>query len=142
MEWSVAAVSDLHGMLPPVPACDLLLIAGDICPLRDHRPVSQAAWLDTDFRRWLQAVPARKVVLVAGNHDLVFQGAPHLVPRDLPAAYLQDSGLEWEGLKIWGTPWQPRFFDWAFNLDEPDLAAKWALIPEGTDLLVTHGPPY
>jgi Icc-related predicted phosphoesterase len=46
------------------------------------------------------------------------------------------------GLKVWGSPWQPRFFDWAFNLDRgPDLAAKWALVPDDTDILITHGPP-
>jgi Icc-related predicted phosphoesterase len=87
-------------------------------------------------------VPTRRIVLVAVNHDRVFQETQHRVPRDLPAVYLQDSGLEWEGLKIWGTPWQPRFFDRAFNLDEPDLATKWALIPDDTDILVAHGPPH
>jgi Icc-related predicted phosphoesterase len=142
MEYRVVAVSDLHGMLPTIPACDLLLIAGDICPLRDHRPAAQAVWLDTDFRRWLRGLPARQIVFVAGNHDRFFQEKPHLVPRDLPAVYLQDAGLEWEGLQIWGTPWQPRFCDWAFNLDEPDLTAKWALIPDDTDILVAHGPPH
>ncbi len=142
MEIKVVAVSDLHGLLPAVPACDLLLLAGDICPLRDHRPAAQAYWLDSDFRRWLRGLPARQVVYVAGNHDWIFQEKPHLRPRDLPAVYLQDEALEWEGLKIWGTPWQPRFCNWAFNLDEPDLEAKWALIPAGTDILVTHGPPF
>jgi Icc-related predicted phosphoesterase len=142
MEWIVVAASDLHGMLPSIPVCDLLLLAGDLCPLHDHRPAAQADWLATDFRRWLRGVPARKIVFVAGNHDRVYEDKPHLVPRDLPAVYLQDAGLEWEGLKIWGTPWQPRFFDWAFNLDEADLAAKWALIPDDTDILVAHGPPY
>ena len=68
MEWAVVAVSDLHGLLPPVPACDLLLLAGDLCPLLDHRPAAQAHWLDTDFRRWLRGVHARQVVFVAGNH--------------------------------------------------------------------------
>lgn len=138
----IVAVSDLHGTLPDIPPCDLLLIGGDICPIRDHAVARQAAWLDTDFRRWLSAAPARQVVGVAGNHDFVFQHRPELVPPDLPWAYLQDSGLRWQGLNIWGSPWQPWFFDWAFNLYEPDLVAKWALIPAGTDILVLHGPPH
>jgi Icc-related predicted phosphoesterase len=136
------AISDLHGFLPDVPPCDLLLIAGDITPVRDHSIAHQAEWLDTTFRFWLESVPARKIVGVAGNHDFIFQEAPHRVPRDLRWTYLQDSGTEWEGLRFWGTPWQPWFYDWAFNLYEPDLVAKWALIPAETDILVLHAPPY
>src|SRR4051794_40180178 len=138
----IAAVSDLHGLLPDIPPCDLLLIGGDVCPLKDHKLRRQADWLDSDFRAWLTRVPARKIIGVAGNHDFVFQHEPAWVPRDLPWTYLQDSGCEWEGLRFWGTPWQPWFFDWAFNLHEPDLAPKWRLIPEGTDVLVLHGPPH
>jgi Icc-related predicted phosphoesterase len=141
MERTVIAVSDLHGILPAIPVCDLLLIAGDVCPIVDHALPFQAQWLDSSFRNWLQSVPARQIVFIAGNHDLIYEQMPRLAPPDLPAVYLQDSGLEWEGIKIWGTPWQPRFFDWAFNLDEPDLALKWALIPDDTDVLVVHGPP-
>jgi Icc-related predicted phosphoesterase len=57
-------------------------------------------------------------------------------------SYLEDSGIEWNGLKIWGSPWQPRFFDWAFNADEPDLERIWDKIPDDTDILVLHGPPH
>jgi Icc-related predicted phosphoesterase len=138
----IAAVSDMHGTLPEVPPCDLLLIGGDICPVKDHALASQARWLHTEFRDWLKKVPARKIVGVCGNHDFVFERMPTAVPRDLPWTYLQDSGCEWEGLKFWGTPWQPWFHDWAFNLYEPDLVKVWARIPEGTDILVLHGPPY
>ena len=48
------------------------------------------------------------------------------------------------GLKVYGSPWQPRYLDWAFNADEPELAGRWgggAAIPEGTDVLLLHGPP-
>ncbi len=134
----IAASSDLHGYLPKVPECDLLLLAGDLCP--DGNPKEQAAWLDTTFRHWLRDVPAQEVVAVAGNHDWVFQERPELVPM-LRWHYLLDSGVTRFDLNIWGTPWQPTFFDWAFNLEEPELEKKWALIPEGTDVLVLHGPP-
>ena len=57
-------------------------------------------------------------------------------------AYLSDSGRTIDGVRVWGSPWQPWFYDWAFNLPRgAALAAKWALIPDGTDVLVTHGPP-
>lgn len=138
----IVAMSDLHGYLPErVPACDLVLLAGDLTPISNHGSLFQARWLDTDFRRWLERLPARKVVGIAGNHDFVFERDPHLVPRDLPWTYLQDSGCAWEGLKIWGTPWQPRFFDWAFNGDPERLRRQWSLIPDDTDILIVHGPP-
>jgi hypothetical protein len=137
----IAALSDLHGYLPDIPACDLLLLAGDLAPVRNHTFAYHASWLNGEFRYWLRHVPARKIVGIAGNHDLIFERAPELVPRDLPWTYLQDSGLSWEGLRIWGTPWQPWFFDWAFNGTPELLRGKWALIPDGTDILVVHGPP-
>jgi hypothetical protein len=138
----IVAVSDLHGFLPPIPPCDLLLLAGDVTPVRDHRLPYQAEWLNTEFRAWLAAVPATPTTMRAGNHDFIFQQAPERVPRDLPWTYLQDCGTTFEGLRLWGTPWQPWFHDWAFNLHEPELAPKWALIPPGTDILVLHGPPF
>jgi hypothetical protein len=56
--------------------------------------------------------------------------------------YLEDAGVELLGLRFWGSTWQPEFNDWAFNLPRgPRLADKWALVPEGLDVLVTHGPP-
>ena len=134
----IVASSDLHGYLPEIPDCDLLFLGGDICP--DGNELKQALWLDTVFRRWLRNVPARSIVGVAGNHDFVFQNRPDLTPA-LPWHYLQDSGIELFGLHIWGTPWQPVFFDWAFNLEEEQLEQKWQLIPSNTDILLLHGPP-
>jgi Icc-related predicted phosphoesterase len=57
--------------------------------------------------------------------------------------YLQDEAAEIAGLKFWGSPWQPWFHDWAFNLPRGErLAEKWAMVPEDTEILVTHGPPF
>ena len=141
-EPRIVAISDFHGQLPAnLPACDLLLIAGDICPLNDHTPRAQADWLATEFRPWLDRQSATHIVATWGNHDFVGELAPYMVPR-LRWHMLVDETVELMGLKIYGTPWQPRFFDWAFNLDEPDLERKWARIPEGTDILIVHGPPH
>lgn len=138
----IVAVSDLHGFLPAIPPCDLLLLAGDLCPRKVFGEKAQAEWLDSDFRRWLRQAPARQIIGVAGNHDFIFQNRRDLLPADLPWTYLQDSGTTWEGWKVWGSPWQPWFFDWAFNLYEPELVKKWALIPADTDILVLHSPPH
>ncbi len=138
----VAAISDLHGHLPEIPACDLLLLGGDLCPHHDHSLDFQAEWLTTEFRRWLDGLThVRHIVGIAGNHDRVFQDVPEAVPTDLRWTYLLDAETTVEGLRIWGAPWQPIFFDWAFNLSSEELAKKWALIPEGIDILLLHGPP-
>jgi Icc-related predicted phosphoesterase len=138
----IVALSDMHGQLPrQIPACDLLLLAGDLTPITNHGLHFQKNWLNGEFRAWLKSVPARKIVGVAGNHDFIFEQEPQNVPRDLPWTYLQDTGITWEGVNIWGTPWQPWFFDWAFNGYPERLQRQWALIPEDTDILVVHGPP-
>jgi len=143
----VAAVADLHGLLPDVPPCDLLLLAGDLCPAHDHGVRFQARWLDTEFRAWLEAVPAGAIAGIAGNHDFVFEQAPELVPDDLPWTYLQDSAATVAGLRVWGSPWTPWFHDWAFNAPrdhargEAFLADRYATVPDTTDVLLLHGPP-
>lgn len=142
LHHKIVAVSDLHGNLPEIPECDLLLLGGDLTPIENHAPTYQAQWLNHEFRAWLAGIPARKIIGIAGNHDFIFERMPVLVPNDLPWTYLQDAGVLWEGLLIWGTPWQPWFFDWAFNGDPALLRRKWALIPDNTDILVVHGPPH
>jgi Icc-related predicted phosphoesterase len=142
----VAAVADLHGHLPDVPECDVLVIAGDITPVRDHRPAFQARWLDGPFRTWLDAVPATRVVAIAGNHDFVFEQAPESVPAGLRWTYLQDGGAVIDGVRFWGSPWTPWFYDWAFNAprddaDETFLEGLYDAVPGDTDVLVVHGPP-
>ena len=62
---NIIAVSDLHARLPNIPPCDLLLIAGDICP--DGSAMTQAKWLDTSFRAWLEKIPAKEIVGIADN---------------------------------------------------------------------------
>jgi hypothetical protein len=138
---TICCVSDLHGHLPELPPHDLLLVAGDICPLVCHTPLFQASWLREEFVPWLGGYRSEKVV-VWGNHDLIGEQAPHLVPKSLWSLLLQDAERTVCGLRIWGSPWQLRFFDWAFNLDEEELAEKYLQIPIGIDVIVSHGPPY
>lgn len=152
----VAAISDLHGHLPKVTGCDILLIAGDICPRYDHNINFQKSWLNTNFTTWLQEVPAKKIILVAGNHDFYFEAypvtdynahnifRPSIMPHTLmcdKVVYLEDSMTEFEGLKIYGSPYQRKFHDWAFNLDEPELDKVFDKIPK-CDILITHSPAF
>lgn len=138
----VVAVSDLHGRRPTIPECDLLLIAGDVCPDHCHAPHYQKSWLDLEFREWLEAQPAGHRVMTWGNHDIVAQDPAHKVRR-LPCHVLVDESVTIDGLKIYGMPWQRSFgTGWAFNLDSPELDEKAAAIPEDTDIIISHGPPH
>jgi Icc-related predicted phosphoesterase len=141
----VVATADIHGLLPEVPACDVLVLAGDLCPLDDHDVGHQARWLDTAFRAWLDAVPAERVVAIAGNHDFVFERAAAEVPQ-LRWTYLQDGVCTIDGVRFWGSPWTPWFLDWAFNAPRDDkaedfLTAHYASCPDDADVVILHGPP-
>ena len=128
----------LHDRLH-VPDGDVFVHCGDFTNAGSEADV-------IDFTAWLRSLPHRQIVVVAGNHDLLFENDPDVARELLGSigprlAYLEDSGVTIDGRRFWGSPWQPRFFDWAFNLDSDALAQKWALIPYDTDVLVTHGPP-
>lgn len=147
----ITAISDLHGQLPPIRKTDLLIVAGDVCPVTNHGIHFQAQWLGTEFKRWVEEVPADHVVLVAGNHDFVFERGKELIlPMPNKLTYLEDTGClvadrevsqEPKSLKLYGSPYTSIFFNWAFNLSENELKKKWAVIPDGVDILITHGPP-
>lgn len=140
----IVATSDFHGYLPEdLPDGDVLAIAGDVCPLSDHRRQFQAWWLREVFAAWLDAQEERygAVLWIAGNHDFVLQESKKLGPS-LPGTYLEDSGAEIGGVRFWGSPWSPRFKEWAFMQDDADLGSgPYALIPDDTDVLISHGPP-
>lgn len=141
---TICCVSDLHGNLPKIPDCDFLIIGGDIVPLwAQNQSTLSKVWLDGNFRIWLKELQDREIGIVgiAGNHDFIFEKYPEHVP-DLQWIYLQDNYTSLRGLKIWGTPWQPYFGGWAFNLHEEQLSEKWDLIPQDTDIIIVHGPPY
>ena len=135
---TLVLLSDTHARHrdAAVPDGDVFVHAGDI---------TRRGELDTveDFDDWLGTLPHRHKVVICGNHDWCFEREPDEARRRITnAVYLQDAGVEIGGLKIWGSPWQPWFFSWAFNLHRGEpIAAKWALIPDDTDILVTHGPP-
>lgn len=139
----ITAIADVHGHEPKIPPCDLLLIGGDILMGGDGAP-NQFGVLKAVTGPWLVEhvlTGVQQIVAVAGNHDFIFQESPERIPP-FPWTYLEDSGVEINGLKIWGSPWQLPFFDWAYNMEEEELAKKWALIPDDTDILLTHSPPY
>lgn len=139
----IAAMSDLHGYLPEIPPCDLLIVAGDVCPDRFgpfyamHAPEHQKRWFDAKFRPWVAAAP--RAVLTWGNHDYCGQVRYWFEDDDLVAV---DRVVEVNGLKIWLSPWSNRFGCWAFMDDPEDLGRIYAQIPDDVDIIVSHQPPY
>lgn len=137
----ICCISDTHlrhkRSFLPVPEADILIHAGDACMAGDFFEVR-------DFFEWWRTLKAKHKIFVPGNHDRLFERDTNLARSFVPddTKFLQDSMVEIEGLRIYGSPWQPRFQDWAFNLDRGEpLRRKWARIPSGIDILVTHGPP-
>lgn len=137
----IDAISDLHGYYPKLPGGDLLIIAGDLTA-RDVGPDY------LKFFTWIAKANYRKKIVVAGNHDMMIQESRKFIDAIIDFEYLQDSGTEFEGVKIWGSPWTKTFkginpLCTAFTLvSDSELDEKWQRIPEDTDILITHCPPY
>jgi Icc-related predicted phosphoesterase len=138
----IDCVSDLHGHYPQLKGGDLLIIAGDLTA-RD----SAEEWFD--YFLWQGDLPYRKIIFIAGNHDNRIQNVDMAFYSPLgKVEYLCDTGTEFEGLKIWGSPWTTTFKGInpnckAFTVDtEEELTAKFSSIPDDIDILVTHSPPY
>jgi predicted phosphohydrolase len=134
----IVAVADthlFHGELV-VPDGDMFVHAGDLCRGGDLDELRQAA-------AWIAGLPHAHKIVVAGNHDWAFVREPAAARAAIgDVVYLEDAEATIAGVRFWGSPWQPEFHDWAFNLPRgPALAAVWANIPMGIDVLITHGPP-
>lgn len=136
----IVTISDTHGYLPDIPACDIFIHAGDICPATNHKVKYQKQWLIEEFNPWLKNINAKSKVITAGNHDFVFQEYPN-IKYNLDCIVLINEIAEIQGLKIWGSPWTKKFYDWAFNMSAKDLYKLHINIPK-CDIIVTHGPPY
>lgn len=103
-----------------------------------------------DFLDWFRKQPYKYKICVAGNHDRYCEAFPTYQIKDMfekyydeGVRYIQDEEIEVDGLKIYGTPYQPYFFNWAFNVkDSGKLTVIFSQIPENLDILITHCPPY
>ena len=138
MPLRLVLLSDPHGLHREIgiPDGDVLVHAGDFCS--DGRDDEARS-----FGEFFRSLPHRRKVAIEGNHDRCLEADPDL-GREIFAGchYLLDSGVEIGGVTFWGSPWQPWFFDMAFNLERgAELREKWGLIPAQVDVLITHGPP-
>ncbi len=144
----IVCISDTHGKHEQIklPEGDVLIVAGDFTRTGNCLEV-------VEFCHWVKKQKFGHVLLSAGNHDLVYEAAKSYKPERLKIAkdamldasitYLEDSGVTINDVNFYGSPWQPEFCNWAFNLPRGTaLARKWAQIPDNTNVLITHGPPY
>lgn len=134
----VVFISDTHGYFPLIPDGDVLVCSGDFLRFGTLKSLSK-------FAKWMKTLPHKHKVVVAGNHDLAFEDLPYLAKETLAdsCVYLQDQSVRIDGIHFYGSPWQPWFNGWAFNIkSEEKREAIWGNIPMGVDVLITHGPPY
>jgi predicted phosphohydrolase len=126
-----------HDDFGALPEGDALVHAGDMGRAGGADELSVVA-------AWLRAQPHKHKIVIAGNHDWLFQGEPERA-RELFAGltYLEHEARVIDGVRFFGSPFTPVFYDWAFMLPRgAALADKWADIPAGLDVLITHGPPH
>lgn len=143
-------ISDTHGLHDhmtfsnnKLPEGDILIHAGDMCNSGQY--IEEV----TGYAYWLQnhAKNYKHILQIAGNHDFQFERtgllARSILSQVSNLTYLQDAEVVIDGIKFYGTPWQPRFFDWAFNIDRGSehIKSVWEMIPDDTNVLISHGPP-
>lgn len=153
----IAAISDQHGFLPDIPTCDLLIVAGDVCPdgfgrhVAAEVPKLQQDWFNREVRPWLARSPATHKVLTWGNHDWCGEACDF--SADAPPA-AQTAALQIvidqtttvsvgnQTITIWASPWSNQFGYWSFMRRPEALAEIYNAIPEGVDIVVSHQPAF
>lgn len=148
----ICIMSDLHGYLPEVEPCELLLICGDIVPLEYQGSYNKTnKWFNKTFRDWTEQIDCKKILFIAGNHELRVENHTDkyriLFPEHNKATYLKDSKYIYEGsdgksYSIYGTPWCKVFGNWAFMATDDKLEEIYSKIPKDLDILITHDQPY
>lgn len=132
-------ISDTHGQHDvEMPDGNVVVFSGDACRKGTFEELKA-------FSEWFAGLDYEHKIFVPGNHDIPFEKEKEDAKAVLPdeVIYLEDSGVEIKGMNIWGSPWQPEYGSWAFNLPRrsEEIAEKWREIPDDTDILITHGPP-
>jgi Icc-related predicted phosphoesterase len=140
----IVLVSDTHNKHNQLilPKGDILIHSGDFSGVGRESEVKS-------FFKWVekQSNEFEHIVFIAGNHELTFEPRQGWVDDGISRLpknvhYLEDSEVIIDGLKFYGSPYQPEFYNWAFNLKRgKECAEKWLHIPKDTDVLITHGPP-
>lgn len=106
----IVLISDTHGFCPEVPDGDVLIHAGDLSLAGSFVEIEESG-------EWFSSLPHKRKILIAGNHDWLFQRSKELALSCLEKViYLENSSVILDGIKFYGSPVQPEFNDWAFNV--------------------------
>lgn len=121
-----------------VPEADAVIHCGD-------ESMHGNAWMNEPearrFFEWYSALEIPTKIFVPGNHSTAIEQGL-IRGSDYPeVTFLIHQAMEWNGLKIFGSPWTPMFFDWAYMKARSELDMVWQSIPDDIDILITHGPP-
>jgi len=139
--WHISDTHGLHEQLPVPNDVEVVVHSGDAS--NNKNPYINEKEF-RNFLAWFSNLSIPHKIFVPGNHETSFER--NLVRKDelidLGITPLVDSGTEISGIKIWGSPWVPRYGEWAWMVGRGSLNKKWQNIPEDTDVLVTHGPPF
>ena len=148
----ICAISDLHGYLPKIEPCELVLICGDIVSLHAQRyPKSCKKWYIDWFKPWVNELPCDKVLFIPGNHEVGMEGheeeykrlfGPHNKATVLFHESYEYLGSDGKTYKIFGTPYCKIFGNWAYMYPDDTLRQAFSEIPENLDILITHDQPY
>jgi len=141
----ILAISDTHNQHKKItiPEADILIHCGDLTN-------GGEIWEIKKFCEWIAKTPVKHKIVIPGNHDRSFQKQEMLPAikelfKEANTNLLIDEQLTIDNINFYGSPWQPWFWDWAFNFPRYDdgTTAKsiWNKIPVETDILITHGPP-
>jgi Icc-related predicted phosphoesterase len=118
---------------------DILVHAGDLSSLGHKHEI-------INFLNWFAKTPFEHKIFVAGNHDFYFEKNFQIDEKyaEMGIHYLFDDQITIDGITFYGSPWQPEFYDWAFNLPKNgyELKQRWDMIPQNVDVLITHGPAF
>ena len=133
----ITFISDTHGLHNRLNLNEgtLLIHSGDITEYGTEEEVNE-------FLHWFSRQNFKHRIFIAGNHDLFLEECTsakrkRMIPLDI--INLQNSGIEIEDLKIWGSPVTPYFLGMAFNARQgTEIRKVWNKIPAGTDILITH----
>lgn len=138
----IVCISDTHGRHHraevDVPDGDIVIHAGDFSSMGTEYQTEV-------FVDWFKSLPHRHKILICGNHDWIGEKDGKRLIKMLAGtgiSYLCHEPCEIEGIKIFGSPWSPAFHNWAFNYDRMHGEYMWKSIPDDTNILITHGPPF
>jgi len=139
--WHISDTHGLHDQLKTPQDVDVVVHSGDASNTRD--PIKNLGELKK-FLIWFAVLPVKEKIFTPGNHDVSLW--KNLVTRDeieqMGIKLLLEQGTSIQGINFWGSPWVPRYGDWAWMVDRGVTNKKWMAIPDDTHVLITHGPPF